>query len=235
MKSDERNDYSLQEVGKQKNELKSINVNSSNYVLGDVDTLIEKESSATLCSLLKIINPALTEAKVHMVNSILLQQFTQAPTALQVFLSVYLRDITVEKFTALHKMGVLFSFDELKRFKSSAAHFTAGSAASPTLPLTDKLVQFIIDNFDLHLNTPTGKKQTHSLASILVRDGELGEEKLVQLIPRLGLTDSRKKIPCEVDIHRYTGPKAPCPPSFTSKITEIERYYKDPTTDGSHT
>ena len=100
-------------------------------------------------------------------------------------------------------MGVLFSFDELKRFKSSAPHFAAGSAVSPTLPLTDNLVQFIIDNFDLNLNIPTGKKQTHSLASILVRDSELCEEMLVELIPRLGLTDSRKKIPYAVDIHRY--------------------------------
>ena len=222
--SDNDLDASLQEIGSQiKHELKCTDVNSDRYVLGDVDELVGEEVSTTLVSLLAVVCPKLKGSQVHMINSILLQQFTQAPTALQVFLSVYLRDIPVEKFMSLHRMGVLFSYDELKRFRSSAAHYAASSSLCPTLLLTDGLIQFIIDNFDLSINSPTGVKQTHSLAAIIAKDGDLGDVVPVQVIPRLSLKDSRKKIDYEIEMHRYNGPKKPSHPSFTSSITDSER------------
>ena len=80
-----------------------------------------------------------------------------------------------------------------------------------------------MDNFDLKLNTPTGVEQTHAMASILTKDGSLGQAVPIQRIPRLSLLKSREKIDYEIDMQRYTGPKTPAHPSFTSKITEAEK------------
>ena len=71
----------------------------------------------------------------------------------------------------LQELGVTSSYDEVRRFKISAAHH----AIKDHLILDSEkgLFQGVSDNFDANLSTQNGLKQTHSLATVLLQCGNL--------------------------------------------------------------
>ena len=91
------------------------------------------------------------------------------------------------------------------------------------LPLNDSLLQVIVDNFDLDLNTPNGKAQTHSLGVIVTKnESPNSETKKITEIPRIHHRERSDPIDFQVDVKRYHGPKNPSMILLPSNLTETD-------------
>ena len=70
----------------------------------------------------------------------------------------------------MYKFGVACSYDEVLRFKKSAAH-ASESVQMRGLEHTSNndagLVQVIVDNFDAYISSQNGLQYTHSLAMVI--------------------------------------------------------------------
>ena len=113
----------------------------------------------------------------------------------------------------LSDFGITSSYDEFLLFKDSAActarekgYQNVKSAAE-----NEKLIQGIADNFDCHISSPNGLKQTHSMAVIVI------QEKLLTATESFSSNHIRRKINKDLQtqsipeptIHRYKGPVKP--------------------------
>ena len=79
----------------------------------------------------------------------------------------------------LYDFGIACSYDEVKLFRSPAA--MEGNKLSITSIMQDHeagLIQAVADNFDCHISSPNGLKQTHSLAMLLTLLGPAALEGL---------------------------------------------------------
>ena len=106
----------------------------------------------------------------------------------------------------MHDFGVTCTYDELLRFKKSAAvvaskntKYTAISRAE------DGLVQIVADNFDADISSQNGKLSTHSLAMIVTQP-DINAHQQEQSIQRLTKSDMSREIDYELEIARYNGP-----------------------------
>ena len=107
------------------------------------------ECSGTLLSLLAAISPKLDSTMpAALVGHIIMSAVTGRATLLQLVLSVLLNQQRqlVDHF---HKFGVTTSYDELRRFRISAATSVAKDAYAPSkFNCREDLVQVVADNFD---------------------------------------------------------------------------------------
>ena len=69
----------------------------------------------------------------------------------------------------LYEYRVTASYDEIRRFKISAAATLTNSDTDKILKPKNGLIQGVTDNFDANLCTQNGLKQTHSLATIITQ------------------------------------------------------------------
>ena len=99
----------------------------------------------------------------------------------------------------LHEYGVTCTYTESRRLKTYDA---AASKQLVKLEDTDGLIQAVCDNFDPNLSTQNELKQTHSLATTFIQNGNVITKK--KPIPRLTKTDASTCL-----IHFYTGKKNP--------------------------
>ena len=67
----------------------------------------------------------------------------------------------------LYEYGITASYDEIRRFKISAA--SSSGKEITQFNCENGLIQGVSDNFDATLSTQNGSKQTHSLASIVTQ------------------------------------------------------------------
>lgn len=143
-------------------------------------------------------------------------------TPLQIALAVLLRD-SKEQVKAFNDFGVTCSYDELLRFKKSAA-----IAANTNVDFTglrsdmDSLIQGVSDNFDQQIHSQNGKLQTHSMALLLTQTNELNEnnsqDNEEEHIPRLEKSEISQQIPYNIAICRYTSPKKLTPPEDSMEV-----------------
>ena len=69
-----------------------------------------------------------------------------------------------------HQFGITCTYDEILRFKSSAAH--AASKEKQLHGLLDHkvgIIPAVADNFDANISSPNGLKSTHALALLLTQ------------------------------------------------------------------
>ena len=114
------------------------------------------------------------------------------PTFLLISLGVVIRDKTM--IDLLHNFGITCSYDEVLRFKSSAAHAAAKSIEKLGISSSDGgLVQVIADNFDASISSPNDIKSTHALAILLtqpqtpVDEMHMHEENKIKHLKRLNM------------------------------------------------
>ena len=126
-------------------------------------------SSPTLLTLLSGISQKLeSNLPAAMVGNMVTCAVSNKPTFLQISLGVVIRDKTM--IDLLHNFGITCSYDEVLRFKSSAAHAAAKSKEKLGISSSDGgLVQVIADNFDASISSPNGIKSTHALAILLTQ------------------------------------------------------------------
>ena len=128
------------------------------------------ECSPTLLALLAAIDPKLDSTLPaamigHIVTSAVSSYFTNLQLGLSVLLSRQRKFID-----ELHTYGVTTSYNELRRFRCSAADAMA-SVPRGLAHFDSKhgLVQVVADNFDAQISSPNGQKSTHGLAMILTQ------------------------------------------------------------------
>lgn len=121
----------------------------------------------------------------------------------------------------MYQFGVTCSYDEVLRFKKSAA-----LAATNDIQLSGihegegGLIQSIVDNFDADISSQNGKMTTHSLAMLItqVQSTPVENQDTPETIPRISKADMSQQIDFDLPIQRYQGPKrVPMPDNCAKK------------------
>ena len=187
--------------------------------------LAEEFTSQTMMNLLTKLCPHTTaKLPLIMICNMITNQITKTPCPLQVVLGTLIRE--KELIQELYKCGIVCSYDEVLRFRKSAAT-ASKQVTSRGLVNTSQsgagLVQVVVDNFDANISSQNGLRSTHALAMLLTQTCETDENaKMPDTIPRLRKEDMTAQIESDVPVHRYDGPKKPeMPPTRATKSVFI--------------
>ncbi len=124
-----------------------------------------------------------------LIANIITNVITNNSTPLQMALGILLRD-SKKIVSHLYDYRITCSYDELLRFKSSAA--TAASVDPIKQGISDAkdgLIQVVADNFDAAISSPNGMLSTHSLAMIIIQPAHSNDIAQSDTIPRLKKSD----------------------------------------------
>lgn len=203
-----------------RNEIKEITLDKNCY-----DTGINRQKcggtvSNTVMKLLGKLSPKLDNTlPALLIGSVLTGVMKNHPTSLQISLGIKMR-ISKKLVQLLQKYGVTCSYDEVLRFKHSAAKATTMEPSLPGLSTSSSsLVQVIADNFDADISSPNGKSSIHSLAMLLTQPDSNHEFETVQreTIRRAKKEDMGEPLEYDVEVQRYNGPKKPPMPQNNAK------------------
>ena len=150
-----------------KNELKECVGVKDQYPVLD-ETEISNSILPTMYDLLLLISPKFKDnlKAVSMISSIIASVASSQTSMLQVALGLLVNQKKI--IQDLYEYRVTSTYDEVRRFKASAAYH-ASQKQETQLNSATGLIQGIADNFDANLSTQNGLKQTHSLAAIIVQ------------------------------------------------------------------
>ena len=138
-----------------------------------------------------------------MVTKFVRKQYT--PLLIDLAVMVRKKDIV----NHLHEYGIVCSYDELKKLRSSAVyHGSKGITQSVLLHHSKGFIQAVADNFDCNISSMNGLKQTHSLAMMMLQAGDENGEEQCQ-IDRLTSAEIKDNELPDVNFVQYKGPKKP--------------------------
>ena len=211
--SNKEEDESLEtvKIAKQiKSEVKGVVGIKDNYPVLD-ETAIEQSILPTLNDILINISPKFktNQKTVALISSIVTSMVCSKVSMIQVALGLFVREKKIIEF--LHEFGVTSSYDEVRRFKISAAHQTS-QQKTVILDSKDGLIQGVSDNFDANLSTQNGLKQTHSLATIVLQHRMHPQNEKRDPIPRLMKCELASVALNEPELKIYKGQKKPSMP-----------------------
>ena len=201
----------LQEI----NDIKSDRTHYDTHI--NFDKVLESVSD-TFLELMKALSPKLDKSlPAILIGSMITSVLANTPTSLQVALGVLIRD-SKELINQMHSFGVTCSYNEILRFRKSAAmaateltHLSGISSAE------SGLVQVVADNFDTDISSPNGKLSTHSLAVLMTQKAQINESSETEQIRCIKWEEMSTPIKYEMPIERYNGPKKPeMPETFRS-------------------
>ena len=175
------------------------------------ETAIKQTILSTLNEILLNISPKFetNQKTVALISSIVTSMVCSKVSMMQVALGLFVREKKIIEF--LHEFGVTSSYDEVRRFKISAAHQTSQQKTVP-LDSKDGLIQGVSDNFDANLSTQNGLKQTHSLATIVLQHREQPQTEKRDPIPRLIKSELATVELNEPELKIYKGQQKPSMP-----------------------
>ena len=219
MDDDENDDLEecVQKVGKQtRPETKELKCEFNSYNKNINRAIASEYVSDTLMKLLSVVSPKSQDSlQPIMVSNIVCSMVKCQPTPLQLALGVLLGDHKM-LITEMHDYGVCCSYDEVRRFKGSAAVHLSNSKLLPGLrdDTQGGPVQIIIDNFDAVISSQNCRLECHYMAMLATQwKADLDRmDGLGTSIPRLSKEAMKQQIPCEVPIVEYHGPKKPVMP-----------------------
>ena len=155
----------------------------------------------------------------------------ERPTQLQLALGVLFRH-SKTILNHLYHYRVTCSYDEVLRFKKSAAANSSNGGHLNGVPTNNTLFQVISDNFDAEISSQNSKSQTHCLATILTKNPSPTEDVPYTTFPRLKKKEMTSPIVDAYDavLSVYDGPKKPrmvCPesnlPKEIAKMQKVSR------------
>lgn len=193
-------------------EIKAKSSKKSTYDIRINKDTASEAASDTLLSLLAKISPKLENTlRAILIGNIVTGTLNNTPTALQIALGILLKD-SKEIISQLHEFGVTCTYDEVLRFRKSAA--AAASQEKALSGIVDKnvgMIQAVADNFDAEISSQNGKISTHSLALLLTQpQPQTATNKSENVtIPRLRKQDMHNPIEYDIDIQNFRGPKRP--------------------------
>lgn len=193
-------------------EHKSIQINRNQYHTRLDNESIENYVSETLMCLLAAISKDMDHSSVaYMIANMISGASMSYPTPMQVDLGVMIRN-SKKLINVMHALGVTCSYDEVLRFKKSAAIAASKSVTAQGLSSNENgLVQVVVDNFDADISSQNGKISTHSLAMLITQtlENDTTEHSNDNVIRRLNKAEMSEKIDFNPEIETYQGPKKP--------------------------
>ena len=208
-------------IGKQINdECKECEIDQKNYN-SHIDFEISMESTSdTLQELLECISPKFHNSLYGaLIGNIVTSIVQNCTTPLQLALgTLFIRSKSI--LNHLYEYRVTGSYDELLRFKKSAAVHSAKAGHLLGVPDTGSLLQVITDNYDQIMHSQNNKLLCHCLATIVTKNGDSNISKIT--FPRLKKADLPTPIKEEnsVQISTYIGPKKPPMPSYSKPLPD---------------
>lgn len=177
--------------------------------------LATEEASYTLLALLSSLSDKLNHTlPAILIGNMITGILTSSPTSLQVALGVQTRD--KNKIECLHDYGVTCSYDEVLRFKASAAT-AAANAECVNINLRSisdssvGLIQSVGDNFDANISSQNGIRSTHALALLHTQQQKNVDDtdSSGSTVRRIRKDEMKKQVVSDVEVQRYRGPKKP--------------------------
>lgn len=176
--------------------------------------------SPTLLELLANISSKLDNAlPASMAGNIVTSCVTSKPTSLQIALGITTHGKSF--IETLHSFGVTSNYDEVMRFKASAAH--AASKDMEQLGISaaeDGLIQAVADNFDAQISSPNGLQSTHALAILLTQPQKQKKIDDERQMKRLKKAEMSQELP-DLPIIQYEGPKKPAMPDHAARCSPL--------------
>ena len=176
---------------------------------------LEEICSPTLANLLKSISPKFEDnlKSIALISGMISTVSSYKSSILQVALGVFVQDKRL--IDHLYEYGITASYDEVRRFKISAAS-SSGNQLSH-FSSENGLIQCVSDNFDATLSTQNGLKQTHSLASIIIQHNARPAQKSSKTIKRLKKQQLSTVKLNSIDVKTFSGPSKPNMPDDLCK------------------
>ena len=209
--ADDNDDIAVSKVGRKiLQETKLLNQEKLTYPTRMCRDEALASASSTLLDLLGVISTKFEQSlQSILIGNIVTSTVTNRPTPLQVSLGIVLRDKSV--IQQMNNFGVCCTYDEVRRFKASAAHAAANSHELTGLMDGTKLVQAVADNFDANISSQNGLRSTHALALLLTQpqstvDVSSQDHPTIRRIKKEEMKDDT--IP-DIQIQRFIGPKKP--------------------------
>lgn len=199
-------------------ECTEIPLNKASYRLDlDISTAYESVSDLLMTFLGSLSPKLLHTLPALMIGNMITSVIRNQPTDLQVALGVLLRD-SKSLIGYMYDYGITCSYDEVLRFKKSAAKAASTSSDFHGIgSCNNGMVQVIVDNFDAEISSPNGKLSTHSLAIILTQPTKLSQTFSRESIDRMTLTECKLPIDDDdADFVHYSGMKKPPMPDMPS-------------------
>lgn len=180
-------------------------------------------SSPTLLRFLSSLSPKLNgNLPAAMAGNMVTCAVTNKPTLLQIAVGVVIREkMNIE---LLYNLGVTSSYDEVLRFKSSAAHAASKDMENLGISADNTgLVQVVADNFDANISSANGVKSTHALALLLTQpqpdcQSPTQEKPTIRRIKKLEMSD---EVTDDIPVQEYNGPKNPDMPSWAASQSPL--------------
>ena len=186
------------------------------------ETIEDCVSDTLMRFLSKLSNKLNGTQQAYLIGNIVTSALRNYPTPLQIALAVLMRN-SKALVSNMNELGVTCTYDELLRFKKSAA---VAASSSPTLQgISDSnsgLIQVVVDNFDADISSQNGKLSTHSLAVLVTQpdvSNQTEHSDNTEVITRVKRNDMSKPIDYEINIERYTGPSKPKMPTHAARKT----------------
>ena len=168
------------------------------------------DASHTLLHMLSLLSTKLDSTlPAAMIGNIVTSIVTNRHTSLQVALGITVREKSI--IECLHNFRVTASYDEILRFKASAAHAAAQSQELMGINQSSSgLVQTIADNFDANISSQNGLQSTHALAILVTQmQPELRFDFKTSNIRRLRKEEMSEEVMPEIPVQQYRGPSKP--------------------------
>lgn len=154
-----------------KEDISNIEIDGNNYHSHIDRNICSKFESSTLTDIVSNVSTKLKHSlPALLIGNIVTAVVKNLATPLQIALAVLLRD-SKEQVKAFNDFGVTCSYDELLRFKKSAA--IANVDFTGLRSDMDCLIQGVVDNFDQQIHSQNRKLQTRSMALLLTQTNEL--------------------------------------------------------------
>ena len=202
-------------------EVKQIDHDQSQYDIRITKEDMSTSVSQTVMDLLAALTDNLKDTfPALLIANIITSVLSSKPTNLQIALGNLIRD-SKSLINRLYQFRVTCSYDEILRFKRSAA-----LAATRDIKLSGinqgslGLIQAVADNFDADISSQNGKITTHSLAMLITQPTNASddEQNIRESIPRISKSDMSKEIIFEILMQHYQGPKiVPMPDNCSKK------------------
>ena len=213
-KEDDPNHH-LEKVAKSiKEKIESIAMDKNHYTIDLNRNNTSDYSSNTVRKLLEYISPKFKDSlQSIMIGNMITSFVRNQPTDLQVALAALLHSsrTIIQTF---HDYGVTCSYDEMNRFKKSAAVASLSSEGHGGMKAhREGLIQVVVDNFDANISSQNGKSSTHALAMIITQPGQ--DDELEETVRISRLTRANRRLPIEDDteiVEYFTTEKKPSMP-----------------------
>ena len=206
---EEENDVQVDKVAKQIiKEIKVLPKLKDSYPPLDKNS-IWQSCSETLLLLLANISPSLSKSLPSaLLANIVTTAVTTHPSMIQIALGLLARE--KKTIQQLYAFGVSASYDEIRRYKISAAATSTFSDLS--LDAEKGLIQGVCDNYDTNISSQNGLKSTHSLATIITQPVFNDSEVAKASVPRLKKVDLKSVKLNTIEMQMYKGEKKPLMP-----------------------